>query len=161
MLSLVGFLKLCLATMLTSFGRATITFLSLPNLKLSAFTSSAYRLMVYGSLRPARTFFKFQVIMKGPVAVIIDVSIDSTPVLNRAGVKESGDFVSCWNCATCDGCSPRRRGWGFESLENDRSTPSLPSYFSSFWSASIRRRYVRQVASTERPSAETSKPMID
>lgn len=102
-LSRVGFRNDLLATMLTSFGSATITFLSDPNLKLSAMTFSSYRLIVYGSFRWARIFRRLHVTINGPVAVIIDVSAESTPVLNRAGVNDIGCPVSCWNCATCAG----------------------------------------------------------
>src|SRR6187402_1692952 len=93
--SLVGFLKDCLATMLTSLGSATMTFLSLPYLKLSAFTSSAYRLMLYGSLLPRSTFFMFHVTINGPVAVMIEVSVRPSPVLKRAGVNDRAAPVSC------------------------------------------------------------------
>ena len=40
-------------------------------------------------------FFMLQVIMKGPVAVMMVVSLSSRPVLNRAVVKEIGALVSC------------------------------------------------------------------
>ena len=98
--------------------------------------------------------------MKGPVAVMMEVSLLSTPVLKRAGVKESGVLVSYWNCATWLGWRPRRRGCGLLSLAKDRSKPSLPSFLPSFCKASMSNKYVRQVASTQRPSAETSRPIM-
>lgn len=101
-----------------------------------------------------------QVTMNGPVAVIMVVSLSSRPVLKRAVVKEMGAFVSCWNCATCAGVRARRRGWGLSSLAKAFSKPSLPSFLPPFWRASMSRRYVRVVARTQRPSAETSMPMM-
>jgi hypothetical protein len=85
-------------------------FLSEPNLKLSALTSSAYRLMLYGSWRLARTLFILHVTINGPVAVMMVVSVSSRPVLKRAVVNEIGALVSCWNCATWAGVRARRRG---------------------------------------------------
>ncbi|KXT07524.1 hypothetical protein AC579_189 [Pseudocercospora musae] len=80
--------------------------------------------------------------MNGPVAVMIVVSSEPSPVLKRAGVKDNGAPVSCWNCATCDGVRPRRRGCGLLSFANAFSKPSLPSFLPSFWRASISRRNI-------------------
>ena len=78
--------------------------------------------------------------MNGPVAVMMEVSLSSTPVLKRAGVNDMGDLVSYWNCATCEGCRPKRRGCGLESLAKGFSKPSFPSFLPSCWRASMRRR---------------------
>src|SRR6266480_2811033 len=126
--SLVGFFNARFITISTSFGSATIMPLSVLNRKLSALTSSAYRLMLYGSFWPLSTFLRDQVMMNGPVDVTIVVSSMLGPVLNFAAVKAIGVLVSCWNCATCSGLSASRRGCGLLSFGKATSKPSLPSF---------------------------------
>ncbi len=98
--------------------------------------------------------------MNGPVAVMMEVSLSSTPVLKRAGVNDRGALVSNWNCATWLGDRARRRGWGLLSLGKPRSKPVLPSFLPSCCIESMSRRYVRHVARTQEPSADTSRPMM-
>jgi hypothetical protein len=62
--------------------------------------------------------------------------------------------------ATCSGLSCSRRGTGLLSAGKLRSNPNDPLYRPSPMSVSMSRRYVLQVATSHRPSAETSTPRM-